>query len=151
MNADLEKTLSELGPGYREVVNRLIDAYRPPSSMTRPSASRRWSNWFTRRQSGLLVAASLLVAIGIAVVLRPSAPQTHVYTVRATNAAREYRLADLRNDEAVKELIRTQRPDGGWSTAFLTKRNAEALRTVQTAEARIAYKKAIHNLRCRSL
>ena len=63
----------------------------------------------------------------------------------------EYLLAEMRDDRAVKEMIRTQNPDGSWKNDFLTRRNAEALSHSTDPEARVARKKAMRNLRARGL
>ena len=164
MSKDLEKQLDELGPAYREVVARLRAAageFRATSEGDRAQAHpARLGPWLWPS----LLAASLLLALGLAVVFQAarvpgsqtSSPagllaskQPGVYTVRVTDAAREYTLAVVRSDEAVQEMIRTQRPDGGWQNDFLTRRNAEALRHAPGEAARIAYKKAVRNLRAK--
>ena len=154
MTEDLEKTLDEMGAGYREVVGRLTAAYRP---MSLPAAGgtvapRR------RHMAAYLAAASLLLAVALCAVFgarraRNAGPceSSCVYTVRATTAENEYRLAIVRDDAAVQEMIRTQRPDGSWKNDFLTKRNAEVLKDCPGEAARIAYKKAIRNLRSRGV
>ena len=48
-------------------------------------------------------------------------------------------------------FIRTQNADGSWCNDFLTRRNAEALARCPDAGARVAYKKAMRNLRVRGL
>ena len=106
-----------------------------------------------------LVAASLLVLLGLGVVFLQSNNRTieqsnnshSLYTVRVTDAQTEYTRAELRGDELVKELIRTQNPDGSWKDDALTRRNAEVLRTCRSDEAQAAYRKAIDNLRSRGL
>ena len=103
-----------------------------------------------------LVAASLLVVVGLAVLFFKSAnhPITQsdiAYTVRVTDAERAYALAVLRDDKAVQELIRTQNPDGSWKTDDLTRRNAELLKTCRSEAAQAAYRKAMDNLRARGL
>lgn len=150
MTEDLERTLAELGPGYREVVGRLTAAYRP---MALPAVALR-----RRRAAAWLVAASLLLVAGLCAVFGalcagkagPCAP-SRVYTVRATTPENEYLLALVRDDAAVQEMIRTQRPDGSWKNDFLTKRNAEVLKDCPGEAAQIAYKKAVRNLRSRGV
>ncbi len=143
MTKDLEETLRELGDGYRPVVERLLAAYRPPSPSVsaRPAAAIGWG-------VAMLSAAALLVFLGLGVMFRGGEP-AKVYTVRVTDAANEYRLAVVRDDAAVREMIRTQRPDGGWGSEFLTRQNAAALRECPDAAAQLAYRKAMRNLRLR--
>ena len=141
MSRDLERQLDEMGPAYREVVARLRRAREvSPRPVRLP--------W--RRVA--LAAASLVLVVGLAAVLlgRGAADKeasSRRYTVRVTDAAREYLLAEIRNDEAVKEMIRTQNLDGSWKNDFLTRRNAAALRKCDGIDAKIAYKKAMRNLR----
>ncbi len=162
MTSDLEETLKELGPGYREVVDRLVAAYEPASADVAAQAAKdeaaaraarrgRATGWTV----GYLVAASLLVFVGVGVVFRPSprtaAPVPRVFTVRATTAENEYRLAMIRDDKALQEIIRTQNPDGSWKNDFLTKQNAAALMACKSEAAQVAFKKAMRNLRQRGI
>ena len=150
MNRDLEEQLNEMGPEYRAVVDRLVGAYRPFDAAAQASPRSRLGR-IVGWSAAYLLAASLLVFLGLSLVFRPAPTQSRVYTVRATDAAREYVLAHVRNDEAVKELIRTQNADGSWKNDFLTRQNAEALKSATDEAARIAYKKALRNLRSRGL
>ena len=161
MTEDLERTVAEMGPGYRELAERLTAAYRPLAMPARPTA-RRVFGPFARRAAGFLAAASLAAAVGLVAVLgvahvrRPAEPgaavaASRVYTVRASTPENEYRLALIRDDAAVQEMIRTQRPDGSWRNDFLTKRNAEVLKDGPGEAAQIAYRKAMRNLRARGL
>jgi len=141
MTRDLEDTLRELGPEYRAVVERLRAGARRPRALPR---------------APLLAASAAIAMLGLcAVALRPtqarSAARPACYTVRATDAMNEYRLAEIRDDRAVKEIIRTQNPDGSWKNDFLTRRNADALSRSSAPEAQIARKKALRNLRSRGL
>ena len=154
MTKDLEKTLRELGDGYRPVVERLLAAYtvekRSDLLSTVPAGGPRAGRTAAAVGWGvaLLSAAALLVFLGLGVVFRGGEP-AKVYTVRVTDAANEYRLAVVRDDAAVREMIRTQRPDGGWGSEFLTRRNAAALKDCSDAAAQLAYRKAMRNLRLR--
>ncbi len=160
MTEDLERTVAEMGPGYRELVERLTAAYRPLATPARPTARQGFGP--LRRAAGYLAAASLAAAVGLVAVLgvarvrRPAGPgaavaASRVYTVRASTPENEYRLALIRDDAAVQEMIRTQRPDGSWRNDFLTKRNAEVLKDCPGEAAQIAYRKAMRNLRARGL
>lgn len=164
MTRDLEETLRELGPGYREVADRLVAAFRPADEKAvaqfrraappeRPASARRgrvvgWSVAY-------LVAASLLVFVGLGVVFsggqRDARPAGRVFTVRASAPMNEYALAAVGGDDAVREIIRTQNPDGSWQNDFLTRRNAAALMGVADEEAKVAFKKAVRNLRVRGV
>ena len=155
MSRDLEEQLEEMGPAYRTVVARLRAAreVEPGGQRTKDSRQRPLSAVFC--PLSYLVAASLLVLLGLGVVLFQTIKQSNnspsLYTVRVTDAQTEYTRADLRGDELVKELIRTQRPDGSWKDDAQTRRNAELLRTCGSDEAQTAYRKAIDNLRLRGL
>jgi len=131
MNADLEKTLDEMGAEYRAVVARLRNG-QEAEGRGAPGA-RRWS-------SGYLVAASLLVALALSVTFRlvrsPSPSAAPAY------GAREYRMS-------VDEMVATQNPDGSWQNDFLTRRNAAALRGIPAA--RVSYKKAVRYLNAKGL
>lgn len=161
MTEDLERTLSELGPGYREVVDRLKAAPCPWADAAGRRASdapRRGRGFVFGRAAGYLAAASLLAVVGLCAVFgvsraRPARPaaRAQVYTVCATTAENEYRLALVRDDAAVREMIRTQNPDGSWKNDFLTRRNAEALKGCRSPDARLAYRKAVRNLRLRGV
>lgn len=147
MTGDLEETLRELGPGYREVVGRLLDARETPGRFRRPACGDR-PRWLVGDRPRWLSAAAVAVVVGFVAVfaLAPSRQ-----TEPAVAVGGEYRLALVADGAAIRELIRTQNADGSWKTDFLTKRNAAALKGCDTAEARIAYKKAMRNLRIRGV
>ena len=141
MNADLEATLAELGGEYREMVVKMKAAYEPlpaRAAAERPSVRRgRIIGW----SAAYLAAASLLVLVGLGVLFGGGAGAPAAVD---TNA---FMLAHLKSAAAVDEMIRTQRPDGGWGNDFLTRQNAEALARRNTPEARLAVRKAHRNLR----
>ena len=141
MNRDLEETLNELGPDYRAVVARLR-AGREAASGSRSSGDSRSSS-----RVAYLVAASLLVLIGLTVVhlsQSQSQSQTTNHKPQTPSCPREYRAT-------VAEMIATQNPDGSWQNDFLTRRNAAALKVCGDPAAQIAYKKAMRNLRARGV
>lgn len=137
MNRDLEETLNELGPDYRAVVARLR-AGREAASGSRSSGDSRSS-----RRAAYLVAASLLVLIGLTVVHLSQSPTSNLKP-QTSSCPREYRAT-------VAEMIATQNPDGSWQNDFLTRRNAAALKDSDNLAAQIAYKKAMRNLRTRGV
>ena len=140
MTHDLENTLRELGPGYREVADRLFAARETPG---------RFFRWHAPEiLPRLLAAASLAVVAGFAAVFALS-PSRHAPPSAASGE--EYRLALAADVASLREIIRTQNADGSWKTDFLTKRNAAALKGSEIAEARVAYKKAMRNLRMRGV
>ena len=158
MNRDLEEQLNEMGPEYRKVVARLRAAREIEPGGQRAKGSRERPLSFARRPLPYLVAASLLVLLGLGALFFQSNNRTikqsnnsPCYTVRVTDAQTDLTLAELRGDEAVKEIIRTQRPDGSWEDDALTRRNAEVLRTCKGEAAQAAYRRAIDNLRARGL
>jgi len=138
MNKDLEEQLKELGPECRAVVDRLRMAKDvEPRVKGQGLRSRSTVEW--------LVAASLLLALGLVIHLSsPLFTSPHPSSPLFTSVPREYRLTPA-------EMIETQRPDGSWQNDFLTRRNAEILANCEGAEARIAYKKAMRNLRARGI
>lgn len=162
MTKDLEETLAELGPGYREVVDRLVGAYRPPMAGTfegfgkfvgceRSATSIQQSNNPTTKQfspgrsAAYLVAASVLVFLGIGIFFREP-------DVRGANDARlVYTVAYAPDETALASIISSQRPDGSWDNDFITCQNAAALRNAEGAEMQVAYKKAVRYLKSRGL
>ena len=156
MNRDLEETLNELGPDYRAVVARLKQA-KGGEDFRRKTRDVRGHKTKDGRRGGrprvfrlssnvlrpTLAAASLLALIGLTVV-HLSQPQTSNLKPQTSSCPREYRAS-------VDEMIATQNPDGSWQNDFLTRRNAAALKVCGDPAARIAYKKAVRNLRSRGM
>ena len=146
MNADLEATLAELGGEYREMVVKMKAAYEPlparAAAPERPSVRRgRIIGW----SAAYLAAASLLVFVGLGVLFGGGAGAP---AAADTNA---FMLAHLKSAAAVDEMIRTQRPDGGWGNDFITRQNIAALSASTSSEACLARRKAMRNLRVRGL
>lgn len=145
MNADLEATLDELGPGCRAVVRRLRAAATVEPRAERPRGQAPWRRgpalWWPR--AGYLVAASLFAAIALSIFLQPTRPAA------IPAAARVYTVAYAPDEAALKELVASQRADGSWDNDFLTRQNAAALRGV--AVARVPYRKAVRYLKAKGL
>lgn len=140
MNRDLERTLEEMGPEYRAVALRLRTA-REAESFCR---SGRSGGTGTAWKSAYLIAASLLVVLGLSAIFIQSNNRTVEQSSNPPFAPREYRAS-------VPEMIATQNPDGSWQNDFLTRRNAEALKLCGDPAAQVAYKKAVRNLRVRGV
>ena len=146
MSRDLEEQLGELGPECRAVVARLRAGREAQPGVRVASVS---SGSRISRQA-YLVAASLLVAAALGVCFTQSNNRTieqseqSEQSTTSPSAPREYVMT-------VSEMLATQNPDGSWKTDFLTRRNAEALRVCTGSDARVAYKKAMRNLRARGL
>ena len=145
MNADLEKTVEELGPAYRDVVARLrasreVEPTRiGPKALTPGRASRSPVSY--------LAAASLAAALALAVLY--VAP-------RGGDAAAEvpltvYTVAYAPTEEALELILASQRADGSWSNDFLTRQNAAALRASGDERMRVAYRRAVRYLRTKGL
>ena len=132
MNRDLEEQLDGMGPEYRAVVARLRAA--------REAQGKRKEG---RGKSGWLVAASLLIVLGLGIFFSTSQP-LNFSTSQPSYGAHEYQMD-------VAEMIATQNPDGSWKNDFLTRRNAAALKTCIDPAAQVAYKKAVRNLRVRGV
>jgi len=145
MNKDLEEQIKEMGPDYRAVVGRLRAA-----KTVEPCLKDQGRRFLLRQGYGgqvrstveWLIAASLLIVLCLTV---------HIQTIKHSNnqtlsshCPREYRLTPA-------EMIATQRSDGSWQNDFLTRRNAEILARCEGAAARIAYKKALRNLRSKGI
>ena len=158
MNRDLEETLNELGPDYRAVVARLREGREATGRQdfrretldvrgretrdgrrgARPQVFRLSSNVIRPT----LAAASLLALFGLTALFLQSNISSFEQSNNSPSAPREYRAT-------VAEMIATQNSDGSWQNDFLTRRNAEALKVCGDPAARIAYKKAVRNLRAR--
>ena len=135
MTTDLEETLDELGPEYRAVVARLRG-----DGVARPVYLRA-------------AALALLLFLPCAywgLSGRTGAARSSL-SAPESPAPREYVLALSTTPDAVAELVRTQRADGGWANDFLTRQNARALKDVPDAPAQLAYRKAMRNLRVRGV
>lgn len=147
MNNDLDETLMELGPEYREMVVKLrrFGSYEPTANRPMPlingSANRGASKtpWYA-------VAAAVTLAIAVSAVFLSTSTRTHNHShpVHST----PYTVA-YAGEGAIDEILRTQRLDGSWENDFLTRQNAAALRNV--AAASVAYRKALRYLRSRGL
>ncbi|MCR5839411.1 MAG: hypothetical protein K6G94_07240 [Kiritimatiellae bacterium] len=154
MNGDLESTLNELGPEYRDVVARLRSARD-----VEPSTKHQWRSHESTsdavakapgtffRRVGYLVAASLAVALGLSIFMQDAA-----------NAPREpyagvkvYTVAYAPTEEALEVIVASQRADGSWSNDFITRQNAAALRASDDARMKIAYRRAVRYLRSKGL
>ena len=134
MSRDLEEQLDEMGPEYRAVVMRLREAREATQGIgDRGSGIRGW-----------LVAASLLVILGLSAIFIQSNNRTIEQSNNSLFGPSEYRAS-------VSEMIATQNPDGSWKNDFLTRRNAAALKVCGDPAARVAYKKAMRNLRSRGV
>ena len=139
MTNDLERTLGELPAGCRDVVARL----RASAEVSpRVVAVGRW------RPVPLATAAALAAALlGVAAFFASD----RASETRQLKGPREYVLAAQPSADAVLEIVRLQKADGSWQNDFLTRRNAEALKTCPDARAQLAYRKAMRNLRVRGL
>ena len=148
MTKDLEETLAELGPEYREVVSRLRAAYRAPKPFVQPKVSEtlphsgRIAGWSV----GYLVAATFLIFLGIGFAFRPSQTRQPDFASRVV-----YTVAYAPNEAALAAIVGSQRADGSWANDFLTQQNAAALRGAEGSAERIAYKKAVRYLRTKGL
>ena len=133
MSRDLEEQLDEMGPEYRAVVMRLREAREAAQGNREQGTGNR----------GWLIAASLLVILGLSVFFSTSQPLS-LSTSQPAYGAHEYQMG-------VAEMIATQNPDGSWKNDFLTRRNAAALKGSTDPAARIAYKKALRYLSFKGL
>ena len=138
MSRDLEEQLNEMGPEYRAVVFRLRMAREAAQGIRSPVFRLR-----SKVLRSVLAAASLLVFAGLGVVFLGRKDFRHE-TKDVRFAPGEYRAS-------VSEMIATQNPDGSWKNDFLTRRNAAALKVCGDPAARVAYKKALRNLRARGV
>ena len=145
MNADLEKTVEELGPAYRDVVARLRASREVEPTRIGPKAPA--PGRASRSPVSYLAAASLAAALALAVLY--VAP-------RGGDAAAEvpltiYTVAYAPTEEALELIVASQRADGSWSNDFLTRQNAAALRASEDERMRVAYRRAVRYLRTKGL
>lgn len=148
MNADLEKTVGELGPGYRDVVARLRAAREAEPEKAPVLGRAGAAPWCAARSPfSYLAAASLVAALALAVL----------YVMpRGGSAAAEvpltvYTVAYAPTEEALEAIVASQRADGSWSNDFLTRQNAAALRASDEDRMRVAYRRAVRYLRSKGL
>jgi hypothetical protein len=148
MNADLEKTVGELGPGYRDVVARLRAAREVEPEKAPVLGRAGAAPWCAARSPfSYLAAASLVAALALAVL----------YVMpRGGSAAAEvpltvYTVAYAPTEEALEAIVASQRADGSWSNDFLTRQNAAALRASDEDRMRVAYRRAVRYLRSKGL
>lgn len=144
MNGDLESTLNELGPEYRDVVARLKTAREIEPSGTRAFSLPRTEWW---RRAGYLVAASLAVALGLSIFMQDAANAPR----EPYAGAKVYTVAYAPTEEALEVIVASQRADGSWSNDFITRQNAAALRASDEARMKIAYRRAVRYLRSKGL
>lgn len=142
MNADLQATLDELGPGYREMVLRMRrNCDFSPAYSRRP----RWKGVAAMYSA----AAALVLALGFSVVFFSRSGDSSQPSRLAIHSLSSPYLLAYCGVEATEEILRTQKADGSWENDFLTRQNAAALRGVATAS--VAYRKALRYLRSRGL
>ena len=144
MNGDLESTLNELGPEYRDVVARLRSAREVEPSGTRAFSLPRTEWW---RRAGYLAAASLAVALGLSIFMQDAANAPR----EPYAGAKVYTIAYAPTEEALEVIVASQRADGSWSNDFITRQNAAALRASDDARMKIAYRRAVRYLRSKGL
>ena len=144
MNGDLESTLNELGPEYRDVVARLRSARDIEPSGTRAFSLPRTEWW---RRAGYLVAASLAVALGLSIFMQDAANAPR----EPYAGAKVYTIAYAPTEEALEIIVASQRADGSWTNDFITRQNAAALRASDDARMKIAYRRAVRYLRSKGL
>ena len=134
MTRDLEETLRELGPGYREMVARLRACEAPSSGRRRPAALP----WLAAAS-----VAAVIAGIACEFATRPGAAES--------GPRRAYTAAYTRDAASLAAIVASQRPDGSWANDFLTRQNAAALRGADGEAFAVAYKKAARYLRSRGL
>ena len=145
MNRDLEEQLAEMGGEYRAVVDRLRSArtVSPRATVLETLKKPERGARHVLVRVGWLVAASLFVAIGLAIVFeRPAAPSL---------SGSVYTIAYAPTEEALGRIVASQRADGSWENDFITCQNAAALRHGRDADSRVAYRKAVRYLKSKGL
>ncbi|MBR7180215.1 MAG: hypothetical protein IKD42_01160 [Kiritimatiellae bacterium] len=141
MGRDLEKTLAGLGGDYAEMVSAMKNAF-PEERLSPVVPCERRGGVFRRLALPLSLAAAAALAVCVLSIRRPSGASSAV-------APREYTLAFNGSAKSLDEIVRTQRPDGGWGNDFLTAQNAAALKAGGIGGA--PYLRALRYLRSRGL
>ena len=150
MTKDLEETVNELGLEYRSVVDQLRAPFAASAAFRSPRPSSRPRSSLPAR----LLAASLILTVGLAVWFRHSAPlRDSGLTARSgcVSAPAVYTAACVAGEDAHHAILDSQRDDGSWSSDYLTMQNAAALRNAKDDVSRIAYKRAVRYLRTKGL
>ena len=148
MNADLEKTVGELGPGYRDVVARLRAAREVEPEKAPVLGHAGAAPWCAARSPfSYLAAASLVAALALAVLYVMPRGGSTASEVPLT----VYTVAYAPTEEALEAIVASQRADGSWSNDFLTRQNAAALRASDEDRMRVAYRRAVRYLRSKGL
>ena len=122
MNGDLENTLNELGPEYRDVVARLrsareVEPARIGLKDLAPGRACSSSRAFWCR-AGYLAAASLFVALGLSIFMQDAAKAPR----EPYAGAKVYTVAYAPTEEALEIIVASQRADGSWSNDFIEDR-----------------------------
>jgi len=144
MNADLENTLASLGGETKRLVKAMKGAFPEDKPFGVECRARGIPFVWRPAISGLAAAASLVAIFSFCALSR-----RNVQSAAARTVPREYALAYMAGGEAVREIVRTQRPDGSWGSDFLTEQNAGALKVCGIAGE--PYRKAVRYLRAKGL
>ena len=141
MNADLEATAREAGPGY-------VDFAAGFMSAPGVAPSRDYGAVFARRRRAVrwAAAASLLAAAVPAVMLVSASGRDQERVPCGGEYALAYRAGDA---SSLEEIVRSQRPDGSWGSDFLTRQNAAAISGF--GGGAVAYRRAVRYLRSKGL
>ncbi len=147
MNADLAKTLDDLGPEYAEFVRALRRSREvEPSGAVTIAPPRVWRRWTWRHLAAAASLAALLASLPV-IIDGARGPRP---APGGEASASAYTLALAGDGHVpVDELVRTQNADGSWANDYLTRQNAAALRGV--GEANTAYRRALRYLRAKGL
>ena len=148
MTKDLEQTLNELGPEFTSFARRVKAAYEPMERVNFAALATPHPGRATGWSVGYLVAASLLVFLGLGIFFQTRHVQNHI---SKSSSRIIYTVAYAPTEDALASIVNSQRADGSWENDFLTQQNAAALRSSTNPEERIAYKKAVRYLRARGL
>ncbi len=146
MTKDLEQTLNELGPEFTPFARRVKAAYEPMERVNFAALAAPHPGRATGWSVGYLVAASLLIFLGLGIYF-----QARPTYISKSSSRIIYTVAYAPTEDALASIVSSQRSDGSWENDFLTQQNAAALRSATGQDERIAYKKAVRYLRTRGL
>jgi hypothetical protein len=145
MSEDLENTLMELGPEYAGTVARLRGAREAEPSGRAVRVLR-----LVRLKRFACAAAMFAAAAGLLWVLGVDGTPGGGATACGEKCPNPYSLAfETPAGNALKEIKRTQNPDGSWISDHLTRQNAAVLRKFDVSS--VACRKALRYLRSRGL
>lgn len=144
---DLRAAVARLPKTHRDVVELAIYRDMPYAGISRElsipvGTVKSRMSCAVKKLRAIMAASFALAAAAAPLALWRGSPAR-------VAAHGPYSLAGEATPEAIVEIVRTQRPDGGWGSDFLTARNAAAL--AKADPSCVALRRALRNLRMRGI